>query len=378
MKNRKIKDMFDKVTPRIAKTKQIWHKKFKMATLNVRGLIKEGKRQQLERWAQKRNLKIVLLQETHINHNSTINSKNINQETSDAGGDWHWFYSSSVLPKDREIVEKLKKNNRRPTVKQASKAREYGGVGCMIHNSIRHLIEDVKPVNGRLMVITVKGNPKLKIINSYSPQADMDNAEMKSNPSEENITAAQHKFAQQENIKSSHYENINAELDLCKMSRQLVILAGDFNAKLHQPLNELEETVLGKNLWGADKEGILKMSKSTRSNREHLINTAVNKHMVIRNSFFKKHPKLQITRVIPGKPRKGNAAMDSHEILDHWLVPKQWFSSILDVTTRVEDDVDSDHIPSIATIKMKYREKKLSPRSPTHTKAPKVRKKRKR
>ena len=42
-------------------------KKYRVATLNVRGLIRGGKREQIEIWAKKHDIDILLVQETHIN-----------------------------------------------------------------------------------------------------------------------------------------------------------------------------------------------------------------------------------------------------------------------------------------------------------------------
>ena len=50
--------------------------RIKVATYNVRGMIRAGKREMLELWASKEKIDIILIQETHINQAGVEKRKN--------------------------------------------------------------------------------------------------------------------------------------------------------------------------------------------------------------------------------------------------------------------------------------------------------------
>eukprot|EP00973_Karenia_brevis_P052213 7255161-Karenia_brevis.AAC.1 len=51
------------------------NRKSKIATLNIQGLNAIGKRQEIEKWMEDKNVDILCIQETKINHNSTESRK---------------------------------------------------------------------------------------------------------------------------------------------------------------------------------------------------------------------------------------------------------------------------------------------------------------
>ena len=56
--------------------------KFNIATLNIRGTKKPGVRDEVEKWMEKRNIKILTLQETRVGQNTRETRK-----------DYTWFFS---------------------------------------------------------------------------------------------------------------------------------------------------------------------------------------------------------------------------------------------------------------------------------------------
>ena len=113
----------------------------------------------------------------------------------------------------------------------------------------------------------------------------------------------------------------------------MTIVAGDFNAKLHGPINEDEETVMGKQLWGRGTEHVNQMSEEARTNRDLLIETAMHENLVIKNTYFQKPPKRQVTKTNLGHNQNDTPTHASHEILDHWLIDARWKNSIVDINT---------------------------------------------
>jgi hypothetical protein len=43
-----------------------------VGTLNPRGLVKTGKREEIETWMKHNNVRIMALQETHVKHNTRV------------------------------------------------------------------------------------------------------------------------------------------------------------------------------------------------------------------------------------------------------------------------------------------------------------------
>ena len=237
------------------------------------------------------------------------------------------------------------------------KAREYAGVGVMIHKSIIHLVRDIRPSNGRLMEITINTAPKLHVINVYAPQADVDSKESKDTAPETTFTnEAKRKKEQQELLKEKFYENVDSKIKKCQRSKQIVMVVGDLNANLGTPINEFEAQVLGEELHKPTKEEILGMREQTRSNRDHAISLAADNSMIIANSWFKKPWDKQVTYRKTTAKASVPVTEQDFSAIDHWLIARARRSTIKDIHTEPKDDVDSDHIPSICDLKVKARE----------------------
>ena len=83
---------------------------------------------------------------------------------------------------------------------------------------------------------------------------------------------------------------------IAKVAKEILIIAGDFNAKMHKPTTASEEQVLGKELWGKTAAEVAQMSDETKLNRELVIETALHNELIIANSFFRKAPEQQVTK----------------------------------------------------------------------------------
>ena len=79
-----------------------------------------------------------------------------------------------------------------------------------------HLIDNITPINGIIITITLNTIPKLNIINTYCPQSGIHNIE-------------------HEAIKTTHWEIIQKAFDGFKHGNSIKILVGDLNCRLINP-----------------------------------------------------------------------------------------------------------------------------------------------
>ena len=88
-----------------------------------------------------------------------------------------WHFSTSTMFKHKEQVEKKRAAGGKANRAEWMQALEYHGVGAMVAKKLVRDIEEVEPVNGRLMKVTFDTVPRLHVINAYAPQAGRPTAE---------------------------------------------------------------------------------------------------------------------------------------------------------------------------------------------------------
>lgn len=102
-------------------------------------------------------------------------------------------------------------------------SKEYtAGVGIVVSNKFMQYVEDVEPISGRLMYITIRGTLETNIICTYMPPADR--------PDEE---------------KDKAYDKLQQTIDN-KNTKDHYTYGGDFNARLLFQKAEAEESILGE------------------------------------------------------------------------------------------------------------------------------------
>ena len=137
-----------------------------------------GKREEIEKWMKDNDIAIALIQETSIDQN-----------TREARKEYTWYFSGE--------------NGR----------KEYtAGGGIVMRNDYTKHIEDIEPVDDRLITLTLKSTLKVKNINTYMPQADRPNEE-----------------------KDKVYQQTRKELRKHK-NKGPTYIGGDFNARLQDRL----------------------------------------------------------------------------------------------------------------------------------------------
>ena len=91
--------------------KQTWIKEIlRMAHLNCQGINKLDKRNRIENWADRKQIKILAITETQHAHTSEEGGKqkeNLQKVT--RGGQYKWYYSSGIDPKRHAELEEARK-----------------------------------------------------------------------------------------------------------------------------------------------------------------------------------------------------------------------------------------------------------------------------
>ena len=121
------------------KSERNW-KDNKLGSHNVQGIKKLGKRELIEEWMGNKGIKIAGIQETHQTINSVENRKN-----------YKWFHSGE---------------------KDGKEGSRYAGVAFIVHNELLNYINDIEPINDRIIVLTLGYAMEITIINAYAPTAD--------------------------------------------------------------------------------------------------------------------------------------------------------------------------------------------------------------
>ena len=116
-----------------------WGEGFWIATLNVDGLMRQGKREEVEAWMKKHEIAILVLQETH----SASNSR-------EARGNYTWYFSGEKKNEGTEWT---------------------AGVGIVIENKYVQYIDDIEPISDRIIRMTLNGKMPVTLIGVYMPQA---------------------------------------------------------------------------------------------------------------------------------------------------------------------------------------------------------------
>ena len=153
--------------------------------LNIQGMKQTAKRILIERYMKQNNIDIGLITETHINTN--------NKETRKE----HTYYFSGGDTKDHH----------------------YAGVAIIVKNELQNYIEDIQPINERLMRITLSLAIPVTLIAVYA-----------------------HTAMEEYETKKKLYDEIKEEFNKHK-SKHITHITGDFNARIQTKLNE-EETCI--------------------------------------------------------------------------------------------------------------------------------------
>ena len=188
------------------------------------------------------------------------------------------------------------------------RAGQSGVVVYLSKATTKSLLE-YKPVNDRILTIRLQGQAKnITLIQVYASTS-----------------------ASTEGDLENFYDAIQKEVG-SKESKDILIISGDFNAKVGKKKNSEEDSIIGNAGLG---------ERYRRG--DTLVDFALANQLAIKNTMFEKHPRrLHIWTPPDGKTRNQ---------IDYIMIKKDgWATMIQYVTTRPNADCDTDHELLVATL----------------------------
>jgi len=182
----------------------------------VRGIKKPGVREEIEYWMAEKEIDILCLQETRNNQNSRESRKS-----------YTWFFSG-----------------------EGGREEYTAGVGMVINNNFLKYIEDIEPVNDRLMYATLRGTIESNIICTYMPPAERQNH-----------------LEKLVEDKDKAYDEIQKVIDK-KRNKGPMYICGDWNARLIYPTSVEEELIIGKHTLHENASALERFATGMLENRE--------------------------------------------------------------------------------------------------------------
>jgi len=277
-------------------------KKQNIATLNIRGVKKVGVREEVEKWMKKHSIKVLALQETRNSQNTRETRKGHT-----------WFFSG-----------------------EGGRETYTAGVALVIDNEYLQFIDDLEPINDRIMYITLKGTIKTTIVSAYAPTADRTTEE-----------------------KEQYYLDIQQVIDKKKSKGPLYIL-GDWNARLIYPQSENEEHIMGKHTMHEDEdpEAMERLGPGMLENRELLTELCMTNELRIVNTMYRKTKHKTATyRIIKERCTEGEPEMTNRnfEQIDYIITTRRWRNTVMNAESDTKANINSDHFPVKALIRIKLR-----------------------
>ena len=205
---------------------EIW-----IATLNMRGSMKSGKREEIEIWMKERQIAVLAIQETHVG----TNSKETHKEHT-------WYFSGEVRSREGYTA----------------------GVGFVIENRFLQYVEDVEPVNDKLCLLRLRHAAPITLIATCIPQA------MK--PEEEKIQM---------------YKLITKQMEKYTHKGPTYTL-GDFDARVQTRLSPADEQSIGPRTFDHRSADPLGRSEEVICSRQLFIDFCTENHLKAMNTYFQK------------------------------------------------------------------------------------------
>ncbi len=274
-----------------------------MATLNVDGVMRQGKREEVEAWMKRNNIAILLLQETH----TAMDSR-------EARGNYTWYFSG-----EKKLIEE----------------QWTAGVGVVIDNKHVQHIMDVEPINDRVIRIMIKGRLPTTMIGAYMPQA-----------------------GRSEEDRDKAYENLSRIIRKYR-GRGPMYVVGDMNARIQKAEGRLEKEHIGKYTFEPETaEKPHERSQMVTENREKIITLCQTHKLRIMNTMFKKQKEKLATYRNVGTPiwwevKRGHPY--GYEQMDYILTTERWKNTIKDVEADPKPNIDTRHYPVKAIIRIKLK-----------------------
>ena len=300
--------------------------KWRMGTLNCRGLNEQSKREQIMEIMRQLKIDVLALQETKVNHCSE------ECRVKEGSNDQYRFFFSSANDTQRHIAQA-------PQAKAKAKCAqrtEHCGVGFVIGPRCIDIIADCVPHNGRLIELHLHNKgPDICILNHYAPHS--------AKPSGE---------------KDTHW-GLLTQITQARSCCMPTFVVGDANARLHGRAHEIEETVVGPHVFGWGQGFVTRLPEEQLENRQLMIDFCIANDFIISNTFFNKANEHKCTfKDARTDGFKAPWTPDRFAQLDFILAPQRWKNAVLDVHSYTNIAFNSDHAVVVADMRLKLRKHK--------------------
>jgi len=263
-------------------------------------MMRAGKREEIETWMEENKIDIAVIQETRTP-----------TDTRETRKKYTWYFSGSKRTQDGYT----------------------DGAAIAIRKEWIQHIEDIEPINDNIIYITLKGHMPVTIIGVHMPQAGRETAD-----------------------KERAYKIVDQIIRKHKNKGPTIIL-GDFNARIQKARNREEKQYMGEHTFDKNNTNIYNRGEGVQENRELILDLCRKHNLVIGNTLFQKQEQNKATYREIGVDREAEMKRGNFEQLDYILIPKRWRNGLLDAAADGEANIDSDHYPVWAKIRIKLKHK---------------------
>ena len=172
-------------------------------------------------------------------------------------------------------------------------------------------------------------------------------------------TYAPHQGPQHDEHREEYWETLSSIIAAHPLDAPVYVL-GDFNTRLIARRQE-EMHIIGPHIFGqglAHLEGTPQPAPTPQPNREHMLELATERNLVIANTF--RTPKLEHRASFREirTARGTSISPEDYTQLDHVLVTRRWLSSVHHTRTFPYQEWDSNHYLMTATIRVRLGSKR--------------------
>ena len=209
---------------------------------------------------------------------------------------------------------------------------EYtAGVEFVMDNNYIQYIQDVEPVNDRLITMTIEYTMPITLISAYMPQAGR--------PEEE---------------KHAAYDNLTKHYKRHRNNGPTYIL-GDMNARIQARTTEEEGGIIGAHTFEPETANITQRSDEVILNRELLVEFCHEHKLELSNTRFRKPNDKLATYEEVGTTKQNKIKRGTHEHIDFIIKPQRWRNSVLNAESKPKANIYTDNFPVIATLRIKLK-----------------------
>ena len=119
--------------------------------------------------------------------------------------------------------------------------------------------------------------------------------------------------------------------------------------------NKKERKVLGRWTLEPEKAKVHELSEEVTWNRERCIQFCLRHRMLLANTKFQKTKEKTATFRIPGVEFNEEIQHKKHKQIDYIAVQHRWKKSVINAESNTKANLNTDHYPVIATIRIKLR-----------------------